>query len=150
MFLQFRFAARRWQPGSAVVFAALCRRCEKNDIPCYSNDLTSCIRICMFKSLLFFCLIVSYSTESPAAAKDRMVMPNFTPKVTWSTKGTSIYDVCHNYGYGHWKYRRCRMAAVKEFKTRCKDAKKKIRNTQGKRQKAARNDKAKFCKTFRP
>ena len=43
----------------------------------------------MFKSLLFFCLIVLYSAESPAAAKDRMVMPNFTPKVTWSTKGTT-------------------------------------------------------------
>jgi hypothetical protein len=42
------------------------------------------------------------------------------------------------------------MAAVKVFKTRCKDAKKKIRNTQGKRQKAARKEKARFCKTFRP
>lgn len=104
----------------------------------------------MFKYLLLLTLLFSQAPESLAAAKERMVMPNFTPKVTWSTKGTTIYDVCHNYGYGHWKYRRCRMAAVKEFKTRCKDAKKRIRNTQGKRQKAARKDKAKFCKTFRP
>lgn len=87
---------------------------------------------------------------SPVAANERMVLPNFKPKVTWKVDDNRIVDVCHNYGYGHWKYRRCRMAAVKLFKEKCREAKKAIRSTQGSRQKRARRDKRRFCKTFRP
>jgi len=101
--------------------------------------------------LMVWMMVLLFSMNiSPVAANERMVLPNFKPKVTWKVDDNRIVDVCHNYGYGHWKYRRCRMAAVKLFKEKCREAKKAIRSTQGSRQKRARRDKRRFCKTFRP
>ena len=98
----------------------------------------------------FLVLLLLVPLPSYSAPKDRMVLANFKPHVTWRYEGTRIFNVCHKYPYGHWKYRRCRMAAQSLFKDRCKLAKDKVDNTQGARRKAALIERARYCKTFRP
>ena len=74
----------------------------------------------------------------------------FKPKLTWSVdKQGRISDVCHNYAYGHWKYRQCRMAAQSRFKELCAQYKAQEKSTQGKYRADARLKQRTYCVAFR-
>jgi len=106
------------------------------------------------KLLIFKALILSlaWCFTAQAANKDcRTESTCFEPRVTWRYENWTFTEVCFNYPYGHWKYRRCRMKAQKVFKDKCRYYKKLEKEVQGLRRKTeARNNQKLFCVAFRP
>lgn len=100
----------------------------------------------MYRSLLLVLLFVpslSYACRTESTC--------FVPHVTWKLdRNSRIVDVCHNYPYGHWKYRECRSAAGRKFKELCSKYKDEQRSTQGVRRENARKKQLTYCVTFRP
>lgn len=98
-----------------------------------------------------FILSSAWCFHASAAPVCKTEASCFKPDVTWSLdRHGAITDVCHNYGYGHWKYRKCRMAAQLKFKDLCAQYKRQEKSTQGKRRESARLKQRTYCVAFRP
>ena len=100
--------------------------------------------------LLFVVLSALLLSPVSASAKNcRTEASCFTPKVTWNiNKSGHITDVCHNYGAGHWQYRKCMMEAQKLFKERCKEARDGIKKSQGKYREAHQKKANMYCSQY--
>jgi len=110
----------------------------------------------MLRNLLIFNVLIFSSAwclpvQAAFTQNCRTESACFEPKVTWRYKNWTFTEVCYNYPYGHWKYRRCRMEAQRVFKEKCRYYRQLERDVQGDRRKTeARNYQKLFCVAFRP
>lgn len=112
------------------------------------RDLSMLRKLLIFKAFILslaWCFTVQASNKTC-----RTESACFKPDVTWSVSDGEITDVCHNYAYGDWRYRRCRTEAGKVFKQRCREYKEKARNSQGDIRERARRQQDLFCISYRP
>ncbi len=103
-----------------------------------------------FLLVMIFILLQTPPTALAKKCKGSTEAACFKPKITWDIKQNEIINVCNNYGYGHWKYRSCRMEAQTLFKQRCSSFKQQVKKSQGKYRDNNRAMAQRYCIDFRP
>ncbi len=70
--------------------------------------------------------------SSQSVANCRTESSCFKPHVRYQIDNGKLANVCTNYTKGHWKYRRCKMAANRKFRDLCHDYREKARRAKDK------------------